>query len=78
MAFPMTAANAITMPIDPAVSPNASATRAAASAGATGASRLTTNAAATSARNAWSRAPTISPTTVAIPTASVTSGWIIG
>jgi len=74
IAWPAIAASAITMPMVPAVRPKPSATRAIFAAGSPGASRLTTIAAATSARNAFRRSPRIPPRIVAIPTSRISKG----
>ena len=74
IAWPAIAASAMTIPIVPAVRPNPSATRAIFTAGSPGASRLTTIAAVTSARNAFRRRPRIPPRIVAIPTSRMSRG----
>ena len=74
IACPAIAASAMTIPMVPAVRPNPSATRAIFTAGSPGASRLTTIAAVTSARNALSRSSRIAPRIVAIPTRRITAG----
>ena len=74
IAVPMIAASAITMPMLPAVRPNASATREIFTACSPGARKLTTIAAPMRARNALRRRPTIPPMITTMPTSRMTNG----
>src|SRR3954471_6501653 len=76
IAVPMMAASAMTMPMLPAVRPNASATREIFTACSPGARKLTTIAAPTSARNAFSRRPMIAPMITTMPISRMTKGCI--
>ena len=77
MQVPMIEATAITMPILPADSPKASATRLTFVEASPGPSRLTTSAAVISARKAFSRSASIKPITVTIPMARIARGEIV-
>ncbi len=74
MAFPMTAASAMTMPIEPATLPKAVATRVIFVASSPGASRLMVKAATVSAMNAFIRSARMRPITTPIPTTRITKG----
>src|SRR5947199_153411 len=74
IAFPAIAARAMTIPIVPAVRPKPSATRAIFTAGSPGASRPTTIAAVTSARNAFRRSPRRPSRIAVIPTSRISHG----